>query len=155
MITWESSNLIGNNSDFIETHRHKHTDTHTDTHTHRHTHTQRYTNGPADRQTNRRTNEKGQTHNPLKTSRGYERKGGGRKESKTVNPLETISLGYQLDSCQFVKPLPNKPWVLRVCSISLLKTLCEKEKLLVTSNFSFSHSVFYPSLRSYCHFYQI
>ena len=29
-----------------------------------------------------------------------------------------------------------------VCSTSLLKTLWEKEKLLVTSNFSFSHSVF-------------
>ena len=31
-----------------------------------------------------------------------------------------------------------------ICSTSLLKTLREKEKLLVTSNFSFSHSVFYP-----------
>ena len=41
-------------------------------------------------------------------------------------------------------PFPNKPWVLRVYSISLLKTLWEKEKLLTTSNFSFSHSVFYP-----------
>ena len=40
-------------------------------------------------------------------------------------------------------PFPNKPWFLRVCSTSLLKTLWEKEKLLVTSNFSFSHSVFY------------
>ena len=39
---------------------------------------------------------------------------------------------------------PNKPWFLRVCRISLLKTLWEKEKLLVMSNFSFSHSVFYP-----------
>ena len=39
---------------------------------------------------------------------------------------------------------PNNPWFLRVCSTSLLKTLWEKEKLLVTSNFSFSHSVFYP-----------
>ena len=29
-----------------------------------------------------------------------------------------------------------------VCSTSLLKTLWENEKLLVTSNFSFSHSVF-------------
>ena len=38
---------------------------------------------------------------------------------------------------------PNKPWFLRVCSASLLKTRWEKEKLLVTSNFSFSHSVFY------------
>ena len=41
-------------------------------------------------------------------------------------------------------PFPNKPWFLRVCSKSLLKTLWEKEKLLVTSNFSFSHNVFYP-----------
>ena len=41
-------------------------------------------------------------------------------------------------------PFPNKPWFLRVCCASLLKTLWEKEKLLVTSNFSFSRSVFYP-----------
>ena len=40
-------------------------------------------------------------------------------------------------------PFPNKPWFLRVCCTNLLKTLWEKEKLLVTSNFSFSHSVFY------------
>ena len=46
-------------------------------------------------------------------------------------------------SCIF-NPFPNKPWIICVCSISLLKTLLEKEKLLVTSNFSFSHSVFYP-----------
>ena len=39
---------------------------------------------------------------------------------------------------------PNKPWFLRVCSTSLLKTLQEKEKLLVTSNLSFSHSDFNP-----------
>ena len=42
-----------------------------------------------------------------------------------------------------LNPFPNKPWFLRVCSTSLLKTLWEKEKLLITSNFSFSHSVFY------------
>ena len=41
-------------------------------------------------------------------------------------------------------PFPNKPWFLSVCSTSLLKTLWEKEKLLVTSSFSFSRSVFYP-----------
>ena len=41
-------------------------------------------------------------------------------------------------------PFPNKPWFLRVCSGSLLKTLWEKEKSLLTSNFSFSHSVFNP-----------
>ena len=44
----------------------------------------------------------------------------------------------------YFNPFPNKPWFLRVYSTSLLKTLWEKEKLLVTSNFSFSHSVFYP-----------
>ena len=38
----------------------------------------------------------------------------------------------------------NEPWFLHVCSTSLLKTPWEKKKLLVTSNFSFSHSVFYP-----------
>ena len=43
----------------------------------------------------------------------------------------------------FPNPFPNKPWFLCVCSTSLLKTLREKEKLLITSNFSFSHSVFY------------
>ena len=41
-------------------------------------------------------------------------------------------------------PYPNKPWFSCVSSTRLLKTLWEKEKLLVTSNFSFSHSVFYP-----------
>ena len=40
-------------------------------------------------------------------------------------------------------PFPNKPLFLLVCSASLLKTLPEKEKLLLTSNFSFSLSVFY------------
>ena len=44
----------------------------------------------------------------------------------------------------FVNPFPNKSWLLHVCSTSLLKTLREKEKLLLISNFSFSHSVFYP-----------
>ena len=42
-----------------------------------------------------------------------------------------------------LNPLPNKPCFLRVCSISLLKTLWEKKKLLVTNNFSFSHCIFY------------
>ena len=36
------------------------------------------------------------------------------------------------------------PWFVHVCSTSLLKTLWEKEELLIRSNFSFSHSVFYP-----------
>ena len=39
-------------------------------------------------------------------------------------------------------PFRNKPWFLLVCSRSRLKTLWEKEKLLVTSNFSSFHNVF-------------
>ena len=39
-------------------------------------------------------------------------------------------------------PFPNKHWFLRVWNTNLLKTRREKEKLLVTSNFSF----FYPSV---------
>ena len=43
-----------------------------------------------------------------------------------------------------VNPFPNKPLFLCVnCSTSLLKTVLKNEKLLLTSNFSFSHSVFY------------
>ena len=43
----------------------------------------------------------------------------------------------------FINPFPNKPLLLLACRASVLKTLWEKEKLLVTSNFSFSNSVFY------------
>ena len=58
----------------------------------------------------------------------------------------------QLD---YFNPLPNKPCFLRVCSTSLSKTLWEKEKLLVTSNFSFSHQRFQHVWRTFCHFHQI
>ena len=41
-------------------------------------------------------------------------------------------------SCDnMINPFPNKPWFLRVWIASLLKTQWEKEKLLITSNFSF------------------
>ena len=40
-------------------------------------------------------------------------------------------------------PFPKKPWFLRVSRTSLWKTEWEKEKLLIMSNFSFSHSVLY------------
>ena len=39
--------------------------------------------------------------------------------------------------CHRFYPFPNKPWFLRIYSTILLKTQWEKEKLLVTSNFSF------------------
>ena len=45
---------------------------------------------------------------------------------------------------KIINPLPNKPFFLRVCSTSLLRTRLEKQKLLVKSNFSFSHCIFYP-----------
>ena len=51
-------------------------------------------------------------------------------------------LFFQVTS--LIIPFPNKPCFLRVCSTSLLKILWEKVKLLVTSNFTFSHSVFCP-----------
>ena len=52
-------------------------------------------------------------------------------------------LTYRIFEKEFY-PFPNKPWFLRVCNTSLLKTMREKEILLVTSNFSFFHCVFYP-----------
>ena len=36
-----------------------------------------------------------------------------------------------------------------------LKTLWEKEKLLITSNFSFTHSVFLPMWGTFCHLNEI
>ena len=58
--------------------------------------------------------------------------------------LACIPLSFITMTLVFFNPFPNKPWFLRVRSASHLKTLWEKEKLLVKSNFSFSHSVFYP-----------
>ena len=54
----------------------------------------------------------------------------------------------------YFNPFPNKPWFLHVLSTSLLKTLWEKEKLLVMSNFTFSPQCFLPVWRTFCHFHQ-
>ena len=62
----------------------------------------------------------------------------GRKLSKQVE--NTVGKGEMAR----YNPFPNKPWFLRVYSTSILKTLLEKEKLLLMSNFSFSLSVFHP-----------
>ena len=65
--------------------------------------------------------------------------------SQTYNCcLQTHSIWKSLNFVVWerVNPFPNRPWFLRVCGTGLLKTLREKEKLLVASNFSFSHSVF-------------
>ena len=66
-----------------------------------------------------------------------------RKGLNSSKPKELADDNLKFDEKR-LNPLPNKPWFLHVCSTSLLKTLGEKEKLLGTSNFSFSHSVFYP-----------
>ena len=54
----------------------------------------------------------------------------------------------------FLNPFPNRPCFLYVCSTILLKTQWEKKKLLVTSNFSLSHRVFYPLEELYANFIQ-
>ena len=83
-----------------------------------------------------------------------------RRKKKTLISCHKTSIQHISCSifCQFTKfwsclnskhlqiclnPFTNKPWFLHVCRTCLLKTQWEKEKLLVTSNFSFSHSVFY------------
>ena len=52
-------------------------------------------------------------------------------------------------------PFAYKPWFLRVCSTSLLKTLRAKEKLLISSNFSYLPLCFLPVFRTFHHFHQI
>ena len=58
----------------------------------------------------------------------------GGKKSESVKWIWTTNLR------RTVNPFPNKPRVLCVCSLSLLKTL-GKKMLLVRSNFFFSNSI--------------
>ena len=60
-----------------------------------------------------------------------------------LNYLETDLQVYISDIWYKVNFFLNNPLCFGVCSKSLLKTQWEKEKLLLTSNSSFSHSVFY------------
>ena len=63
-----------------------------------------------------------------------------------ITTLQLMTFATKMLSQRLIfNPFPNKPWFLCVCSASLWKTQGEKEKLLVTSYFSFSQSVFYPS----------
>ena len=55
-----------------------------------------------------------------------------------------ISKGFDIVDISLINPFPHNVTFWRPWETSLMKTLWEKEKLLVTSNFSFSHSVFYP-----------
>ena len=55
----------------------------------------------------------------------------------------------------FVNPFPNKPWFLRVCSTSVLKTLREKKKFARFEQFLLFPQYFPPVWRFFCHFHQI
>ena len=55
--------------------------------------------------------------------------------------ISEISLRAKKEPDNTFNLFQNKPWFSPICSTSLLKTLWEKEKLLVKSNFSFSLSV--------------
>ena len=63
-------------------------------------------------------------------------------DKETIQLIEGAAAGNS--SCHNFNPFPNKPGFFRVCCTDLLKTLWVKEKLLVTSNISFSHNGFYP-----------
>ena len=51
-------------------------------------------------------------------------------------------------------PFPNKPWLLRVCSTSLLKTV-GKEEIARNEQFLLFPQHFLPFWRTFCHFHQI
>ena len=63
-------------------------------------------------------------------------------EEEEEEAMEESEDEVLIESC--FGPFPNKPWFFTCTSTNLLKTLWEKEKMLVTSNFSFFHSVFKP-----------
>ena len=56
----------------------------------------------------------------------------------------SLSLKKSVYSITSFNSVQTKPLFLLVCSSCLFKTLWEKAKFLVTSSFSFSHTVFYP-----------
>ena len=61
--------------------------------------------------------------------------------------ISSTANAFDLDN-----PFPNKPLFLHVCSTCVLKPMWKMEKLLETSNFSFSHSVFYWCFENFLHF---
>ena len=60
--------------------------------------------------------------------------------------LQMLSIWSKPKFCCLVKswPLPHNTTFLSTIDVKLWKTLLEKKKLLVTSNFSYPHNVFYP-----------
>ena len=54
--------------------------------------------------------------------------------------------------CQIFNPFPNKPWFLRVCSTSLLKTLWGKEEIARNEQFLLFPTVFSTDLENFLSF---
>ena len=61
-----------------------------------------------------------------------------------LNIVQTELQWETHDNSTWFNPFPHNDAFWHPWETSLLKTLWEKEKLLVTSNFFFFHSVFYP-----------
>ena len=79
---------------------------------------------------------------------------------KLLSLLSEIAGVASLSTTEITKktrfnPFQNKPWLLRVWGTSLLKTLWEKKKSLVTSNFLIFPQCFLPFGRTFCPFHQI
>ena len=64
--------------------------------------------------------------------------------SSTLLPIDRIVINPKLKDFQPFKKEKKKNLVITCSAVSVLWKLWEKKKLLVTSNFSFFHSVFYP-----------
>ena len=75
--------------------------------------------------------------------------------SDSCNVLWNQRKSSWASACSIINPFQNKSWFSHVCSTSLLKTIWKEKKLFVTSNFSFSHSVFYLLRRTFWHFDQV
>ena len=67
-----------------------------------------------------------------------------------------LSIWTGLKFCRLVKvdPVPNKPWFLRACSTSLLKTVRDKGEIARNEQFLLFSQHFLPICRTFCHFHQ-
>ena len=65
--------------------------------------------------------------------------------AKGVGPDQSLQTDILATFQRCINSLPHNSYIERPWNRSLLKTLWEKEKMLVTSIFSFSRNVFYPS----------
>ena len=69
-----------------------------------------------------------------------------------MNFLPCVGSRGHTFSLILINSFPIKPWFLHVCSISLLKTLWEKEKIAHDEQFLFFLQCFLPIAKTFCHF---